>query len=156
PGVFVTPTDGRYVNLVSARRADAAWSPDGRTIVMAVVPSDPPGYNGDPDRVGDREGAGHLSTGGILWTAGAPGAPDANLASRALTLDRPRPERNAEAFDRVWSRTASLYYSAPNASDRLAAWQRLKTKYAAAAGSAPTDSALEDVIHRMLRERPPL
>ena len=34
-----------------------AWSPDGRTILVAERGSDESGYNGDPDRVGDRRAA---------------------------------------------------------------------------------------------------
>jgi gamma-glutamyltranspeptidase len=156
PGVFVAPVDGRYVNLVSARHAAPAWSPDGRTILMVMLPNDPPGYNGDPNRLGDREVSDRLGVESTLWMVDAPAAPDAGLASRSVAVERPRAERNAEAFERVWARTASLYYAAPDATARRGEWARIKTRYAAAASAALTDSALADVMHRMLRERPPL
>jgi hypothetical protein len=114
-GVFVTPIDGRYVNLVSARHAESAWSPDGKTIALADIPPDaiaPVGYNGDPDRTGDRDANLLASGSGRLWTADAPSPPDQQLAEKpgtSATADRAR--RNADAFDQLWNRTASLYYS---------------------------------------------
>ena len=57
--VYVTPLDGRYVNVVSVRHAESAWNPDGKTIALADIPADDAipsvGYNGDPDRTGDRD-----------------------------------------------------------------------------------------------------
>ncbi len=54
-GVFVAPIDGRWVNFVSPLHAEPAWSPDGRTLALVDVPPAGPGYNGDPDRLGDRD-----------------------------------------------------------------------------------------------------
>ena len=48
------PTGGTYVNTVALRRGVPAWTPDGRTILIAERGSDEPGYNGDPDRAIDR------------------------------------------------------------------------------------------------------
>ena len=36
-GVFVSPLDGRYVNLLSARYAESAWSPDGKSVALADI-----------------------------------------------------------------------------------------------------------------------
>ncbi|AHG88327.1 gamma-glutamyltranspeptidase [Gemmatirosa kalamazoonensis] len=160
-GVFVTPLDGRYVNLVSARRAAPAWSPDGRTIALAPLGDDAPGYNGDPDRlrdpardVGERLRDARDTAG--LWTIDAPAAVDASLAPRAIALDRPRAERNAEAFDRAWTRTAALYFAGDSARDRRRAWEAVRDRLRPAALAAASDSTLEDVIHRAMLERPPL
>ena len=79
PGVFVTPTDGRYTNLVSSRHAAPAWAPDGRTIALAELGADPPGYNGDPARVADRDVSEDLNATGRLWTVAAPNVPDDGL-----------------------------------------------------------------------------
>ena len=54
-GVWITTPDARYVNLVSGRRAAPAWSLDGRSLALVELPPADPGYNGDPDRLGDRE-----------------------------------------------------------------------------------------------------
>ena len=156
PGVFVTPSDGRWVNLVSSRRAAAAWAPDGRTIVLAELPNDPPGYNGDPARVADRDVSEDLAATGRLWTVAAPVSPDEGLTERHVASVRPRAERNAATFDRVWARSADLYFATPSAADRRAQWAVLRDRYRPRALAAPTDEALADIIHAMLRERPPL
>src|SRR5262249_15447189 len=35
--VYVTPLDGRYVNLVSAHHAESAWNPEGKTMALADI-----------------------------------------------------------------------------------------------------------------------
>jgi gamma-glutamyltranspeptidase len=157
--VYVTPADGRYVNLVSARHAESAWSPDGKSIALAdIPPADIAAvwYNGDPDRTGDRD-ANLLSSGsGRLWTIDAPSAPDHRLteeASASATIDGSR--RNADAFDQLWNRTATLYYATPDAAPRRAQWEALKTKYRPRAIAASSDGELDAVLHDLLREHPP-
>src|SRR5688572_24603198 len=156
PGVFVTPTDGRWVNLVSSRRGAPAWAPDGRTIVIADLGADPPGYNGDPARVADREVSEDLSASGRLWTVAAPASPDDGLTERRVATSRSRAERNAEAFDRVWARSAELYFATPAAAARRQQWAVVRDRFRARALAAQSDDALGDLIHAMLRERPAL
>ena len=156
PGVFVAPTDGRYANLVSARHAAPAWAPDGRTITLAELGADPPGYNGDPARVADRDVAEDLAATGKLWTVAAPPAPDESLAERRVAAARPQSERNAETFDRVWTRSAETYFAAPEAASRRQRWMALRDRYRPQAIAAQTDAALDDIIYAMLRERPSL
>jgi gamma-glutamyltranspeptidase/glutathione hydrolase len=156
PGVFVTPLDGRYVNLVSARHAAAAWSPDGSRIILAELGDDPPGYNGDPDRLGDRDVSERFDARGRLYTVDAPSVPDERLTEQRVAAVRSRAERNAEAFDRVWTRTAQLYYATPAAAERKARWAALRDSLRPRVLAAPNDSVLQDVIYLMLRERPPL
>ncbi|MDB4877605.1 MAG: gamma-glutamyltranspeptidase [Gemmatimonadetes bacterium] len=157
--VYVSPLDGRYVNLVSARHAASAWSPDGKTIALADIPPDaiaPVGYNGDPDRTGDRDANLLSATGGRLWMVDAPSSPDQQLAEQAGSPSASdRAQHNADAFDQLWNRTARLYYSAPDAAARRAQWDALKTKYRARAVAAKTDDELKTVLHDMLREHPP-
>src|SRR5687768_10409944 len=156
PGVFVTPTDGRYVNLVSARHAAPAWAPDGRSIALAELRADPPGYNGDPARVADREVSEDLGATGRLWTVTAPPAPDDGLVARRVAAPGTRRDRNAEAFDRIWTRAAEVHFATPEAAPRRHRWTSLRDRYRPQALAAATDDALDDVIHAMLRERPPL
>ena len=156
PGVFITPTDGRYVNLVSARHAAPAWSPDGRSLALAELGADPPGYNGDPARVADREVSEDLAATGRLWTVAAPAAPDEALTERRVVAVGSRRDRNAEAFDRIWTRSAELYFAGPEAASRRQRWAAVRDRYRSQALAATSDDALDDVIHAMLRERPPL
>ena len=156
PGVFITPTDGRYVNLASARHASPAWSPDGRTLALTELGADAPGYNGDPARVADRDVSEDLSATGRLWTVTAPAAPDEALAERRVVATGSRRDRNAEAFDRVWTRSTELYFTSAEAAARRQRWTATRDKFRPKALAAPSDDALDDVIHAMLRERPPL
>jgi gamma-glutamyltranspeptidase/glutathione hydrolase len=156
--VYVTPLDGRYVNLLSTRHAESAWSPDGKTITLADIPPDaiaPVGYNGDPDRTGDREANLLASSSGRLWTVDAPSPPDQQLSEARSAASIERAQRNADAFDQLWNRTASLYYSTPDAAPRRAQWEALRTKYRPRAIAAMNDEELKIVIHQLVREHPP-
>ena len=158
--VFVTPLDGRYINLVSARHAEAAWNPDGKTLALADIPPTdaiaPVGYNGDPDRTGDREANLLAATSGRLWTVDAPSSPDQQLAEQPRSsTSTDRAQSNGDAFDQLWNRTASLYYSAADAAARRTQWETLRTKYRPRAVAARTDDELKTVLHDLLREHPP-
>jgi gamma-glutamyltranspeptidase len=156
--VYVSPLDGRYVNVASARHAESAWNPDGKTITLVDLPAGEPiapvGYNGDPDRTGDREANLLASVGGRMWTIAAPIPPDVELARQQGSPAVDRATRNGDAFDQLWDRTAALYYSAPDAAPRRAQWESLKTKYRPRAVAAENDDELASVLHDLLREHP--
>jgi gamma-glutamyltranspeptidase len=152
-GLWITTPDARYVNLGSAQRAEGAWSPDGRTLALVELPGPDVGYNGDPDRLGEREVRDDFSETGRLWFVDAPVAPDAGLAASSLPAGDRR-ARNGDAFAAFWARMDTLYYR--DAPTRHARWEALRTTYAARALAAPTDAALQDVLHEMVRERPTL
>ncbi len=151
-GVWLTPLDGRYTNLVSTNQAMAAWSPDGEWLALAELPPSDPGYNGDPDRVGDRQSGDMLASQGRLWLVRVPLLPDAAISEIPVEATADRTAYNAERFDRLWDRMNRLYYQR-NAN---AEWTRLRAKYRPRALSATADSALDEVTYRMLRERPPM
>ncbi len=158
--VYVTPLDGRYVNLLSSRHAESAWNPDGKTLALSDIPANeaipPVAYNGDPDRTGDREANVLATSSGSLWTVSVPVAPDQQLAEqRATAAVSDRGQRNADAFDQLWNRTAALYYASPDAAARRAQWTVLGAKYRPRALAAKTDDELETVMHDLLREHPP-
>ena len=92
--VLVTPVDGAYVNLVVARYAAPAWSPDGAMLALSDLPPGDVGYNGDPDRLGDREAGDLFARAGRLWLVAAPAAPPplAPLPAPAVA-DRARHEQ---------------------------------------------------------------
>lgn len=159
--VYVSPLDGRYSNFVSAHHAESAWSPDGKTIMLAEIPADDGiatvAYNGDPDRTSDRD-ANLLASGsarGHLWSIDAPSAPDQQLVEQAGAPAVDRERRNADAFDQLWQRTAALYYSGLDAAPRRERWVALKAKYRPRALAAANDDELKAVLHEMLREHPP-
>lgn len=152
-GVWVTTADARYVNFVSGRRAAPAWSPDARTIALVELPPADVGYNGDPDRLGDRELRDRLSTIGRLWMVDAPTLPDSGAAATALASPD-RAAANAETFATTSALTDSLYFARDPA--RHAEWILLRDRFAPRAAAARDDDALAAVIHEMIRARPTL
>ena len=152
-GVWVTTPEARYVNFVSAHRAEAAWSPDERVLALVELPPADVGYNGDPDRLGDRTVRDQLDPTGRLWLVDAPAAPDADGTATPLAVVD-RATRNAAAFTATWAQSDSLYFA--RAPERHAAWVAVRDRFAARAAAAPTDDALADVLHAMMRERPTL
>lgn len=161
PGVYVVPDDGRYTNLVSARHAAAVWAPDGRHLTLVELPDEDVIYNGDPDRLGDRDARNLLSDGGAMWSVDAPPIPDAGLGSPAAVASAPfarddeRGRHNVAALEELATRTAKLYYDTPGAAGARARWMSLVAKYRARAVGARTEDELRDVLHALLRERPP-
>ncbi len=155
-GVYVVPIDGRYSNFASSHHGDVAWSPDGATLAIAEYDDVIVGYNGDPDRKLDRTATDRIADKERLYTVSAPAAPDDKLAQPAISATVDRAARNAAMFDRVWDRSASLYFAGSDAAPRLAAWQAVKTRLRPRAVAAATDDDAQRVIHEMLRARPPL
>ena len=155
-GLYVTPRSGRYVNFVAAAAGDIAWSPDGRVILVAERDDDDIGYNGDPDRVGDRRASAALSNRNRLLTIVAPAAPDSSLAAVTVTATVDRASRNVDAFDRFSQRIERTYFAAPSASARATAWRDITARLRARAVGAKSDSALDDVMQAAIAQRPPL
>lgn len=161
-GVVIVPTgDATYTNLVSRTHGDVDWSPDGALITIAESRDVTVGYNGDPDRGVDRSAheRGVLAANGESWRLlrlPAPLAPDAGRLIVAGPVATDRTQRYAAAFDRVWERSARLYFSAPSAASSRSAWQAAHNRYRPLAIAAATDSARDAVIHAMLQARPPL
>lgn len=155
-GIYVAPTGGTYVNTVTLRRGVPAWSPDGKTILIAERGSDEPGYNGDPDRAIDRVATeSFMPSNQQVVIVAAPVAPDEKPANVVVTLPVDRAARNAEAFDRLWSRMDRVYFASADA-DRRAKWNGLKDQFRTRALAARDDQSLERVLHDLERARPPL
>jgi gamma-glutamyltranspeptidase len=153
-GIYVVPANGSYLNFVASRRGDIAWSPDGRTLAVAEWDDTQPGYNGDPARLGDRAVRDPFTFRSQLVTMTAPVAADADRRDAPVVAARDRAERNTNVFDQVWQRSATVYFA--GARDRLALWESLKARYRPQAAAAKDDDELQRVLHRMIRERPPL
>lgn len=157
PGIYVAPTDGRYVNFAAPRRGEPAWEPNGRSILVAERAADEVGYNGDPDRVPDRSATESLaSTEAGLVTIAAPTAPDEATSVVPVRIAVERASRNLEAFDRVWDRIDRVYFSDASAAERHARWRAVRETFRPRAQAARDDAELERVLHAMIGERPPL
>lgn len=155
PGIFVTPLDGHYVNYVSGRRGDAAWVPGSSSLLVLERTSDDAGYNGDPDRLGDRALSERFVSTANLYVVTVPASPDAETVATA-TVAVDRATRNAEAFDRFADRVERLYFASAASASRRVAWREVVGRWRSTAVSALSDSALELAMHRALGERPPL
>lgn len=153
PGVYVTTRDGRYVNVAALIRGTPAWSPDGRTLALAEAEGDEAGYNGDPRRLRDRLAESLANVARLQWIE-APPALGAVLGVAGAPSAADRRARNAEHFDRIWTRLDSLYYRAPAAAARRAEWSRLRDVHRPQVLLAADDAELERRVHAMLRERP--
>ncbi|MGD9905614.1 MAG: gamma-glutamyltransferase [Vicinamibacterales bacterium] len=136
--------------LVSRRGGAPAWSPDGRTLLVAGLPEPQPVYNGNPTR-DDREPA-PLFAGTAafqLWRVAAPLPVDESGGEVVTTLSQPRAW--LAAFDRTWDTLRRLYYdSGPSA----ATWVALRDTYRPQAEAAPGEAALEAVLDAMVAEQP--
>jgi gamma-glutamyltranspeptidase/glutathione hydrolase len=155
-GIFVAPPDGRWSNFVSARHGDIAWSAKTNTIAVAEYDEVNVSYNGDPDRLGDRASAENFASSDHMYFVVAPVAPETGLAEQSLTAVRNRAERNGDAYDRVWERSARLYFSQPDATARRVQWEAAKVKYRTAAIAAKDDDELQRAIYSLLQDRPAL
>ncbi|MBY0490926.1 MAG: gamma-glutamyltransferase [Gemmatimonadaceae bacterium] len=156
-GVLIVPTDGApYANLASRMHGDLDWSPDGATLTIAEFTETAVAYNGDPDRGVDRSISERGSATTRVYALPAPPAPDARRATLTSAVSTDRSAANAAAFDRVWNRSDRLYFSAPGAEARRTAWQAVRDRLRPQAVAAGSDSALQEVIHTALTQRPPL
>ena len=157
-GVFIVPRIGGYSNFLATARGQTAWSPDDKTVAIASFEETVVGYNGDPDRGIDRSAVWRSSASSAadrLTFATAPVAPNITSVQRLAGGDS-RADRNAAAFDRVWERSARLYFSQSDATTRRAQWESIKTSLRPRAIAATTDSALDAIIHDALVARPTL
>jgi gamma-glutamyltranspeptidase len=161
-GVMIVPTSGpAYTNLLSRAHGDVDWSPDGALVSIAEYRDVIVGYNGDPDRGVDRAAheRGVLSASGeapSLLRLPAPLAPDAGRIVVAGPVSTDRAQANAAAFDRVWERSARLYFGAAASASARAVWQSARDRFRPQAVAAVSDSARDAVIHALLQARPPL
>lgn len=154
--IYVTPLDGRYVNFVAAQRGAIAWVPDGKSILISERSANEPGYNGDPDRLGDRVANERLASAERLLSVAAPQEPDTTLSEVGFSGTVAREGRNREAFDRFAARMERTYFSSDGGRERLAAWRRLVARFQPLAVAAPGDDSLRTLLHLMLKERPVL
>lgn len=137
--------------LVSRHGGAAAWSPDGRTLVVADVADDDPVYNGNPMRDA-AEPPPMFAHGGAFGLRLLPAPREADDGARAMVpLIEPDSGWALAAFDRVWSTLRRLYYDSGPGAER---WRSLQLAYRPQAARARDARALEDVIDAMVAEQP--
>ena len=154
-GTFVIPTEGQaYAHLVSRQHGELDWSAQDTLSIASTVEATV-SYNGDPDRGIDRM-LGEAASTGVLVRIAAPRPPDGGSRRIAVHTSGAQGARNVTSFDRVADRLDRLYFRSAEAVPRRATFLALRDRLRAEAERAPTDSALQGVVQRLLIERPAL
>ena len=137
--------------LASRLGGAPAWSPDGRSLLVAGLPEPQPVYNGNPLR--SEADAPPLFADGRafrLWRVAAP-LPVHEEGGALTTTLQPSAALYTAAFDRVWQTLRDLYYGAGSAA---AAWTAARERHRPAAARAPHDAAFEDAIDALVADQP--
>lgn len=145
------PRPAAPVQLVSRRAGAPAWSPDGRTLLVAGLPQPEPTYNGNPQR-DDIEPPPLFTASSAfrMWRVAAP-LPVDEAGAELTTTVSPDSRSWLAAFDRTWDTLRRLYYaSGPSA----ATWVTLRDKHRPRAARAASAAALEAVIDELVAEQP--
>jgi gamma-glutamyltranspeptidase len=137
--------------LVSRLGGAPAWSPDGRTLLVAGLPDPQPVYNGNPLRL-DAEPLPlfAMSRAFQLWRVPAP-LPIHESGGTLTTELAPAPALYARAFQRTWQTLRDLYYSKGSAAET---WTALRAKYQGRAAAAGSDAEFETIVDQMVTEQP--
>ena len=137
--------------LVSRTRAQPAWSPDGRTLLLANLPDDRSGYNGNPTRsILDAPPLFDRGAGFMLRTMPAPVPPDAGEQPVTSALS-PGAERWTLAFDRTWTLLRDLYYQSGSSA---LSWQALREQLRPRARTVATPAEVERVVDDLVARQP--
>lgn len=145
------PRDDDGPVLVSRRPSAPAWSPDGRTLLLADLVDLDAGYNGAPLRsIAEQPPLFARGAAYRLRRLPAPLPPDAG--EQVLEASgTPARERWTLAFDRVWQWLRGLYYSGGPAAD---AWDALRAIHRPRAAAAQSATDLERVIDDLVADQP--
>ncbi|HUE85189.1 MAG TPA: gamma-glutamyltransferase [Vicinamibacterales bacterium] len=137
--------------LVSRAGGAPAWSPDGRTLLVAGLPDPQPVYNGNPLRNDAEPPPVFASTDAFqLFRVPAPLPVHAGGATLTTQLS-PTPALYAAAFNRAWQTLRDLYYSTGAVAD---AWQRARDTYQSRAAQARNAGEFEQIVDEMIAAQP--
>ena len=150
--VLITNREGTYTSTVSLRRGRPVWLPRADSLLLSELPADNAGYNGDPDRMGDRDAERDLLFAGAIWRVAAPAAPD---AGSALELRSTLPDSSqVQLLERAAQRVTAAYFSKPEQAAARANWEQTARAYRERATRTTTRAELDQLIHEMLQRRP--
>jgi gamma-glutamyltranspeptidase len=137
--------------LVSRAGGVPAWSPDGRTLLVAGLPDPQPVYNGNPLRSEEQAPPLFASNRAFqLWRVPAP-LPVHEDGGALITDLAPTAARLTQQFARTWETLRELYYSS---GDAARTWTQLRDKYQGRAQQARNEAELETIVDQMIAEQP--
>ncbi len=137
--------------LASRLGGAPAWSPDGRTLLVAGVPDPDPVYNGNPLR--NESVPPPLFAGARafqLWRVPAP-LPVHEEGGMFTAEVAPPPALYTAAFDRAWQTLRDLYYASGPQRD---AWTKLRDRYRPRVQQVKNEAELESILDAMVGEQP--
>jgi gamma-glutamyltranspeptidase len=137
--------------LVSRKGGAPAWSPDGRTLLVAGLADPQPQYNGNPLR-DLAEPPSIFSSGAAfqLWRVPAP-LPVHDDGGLVAAEVAPSPARFGAAFDRVWTTLRGLYYAQGPSAER---WRTARDTYRPRAVAARGEADFEAIVDEMIADQP--
>jgi gamma-glutamyltranspeptidase/glutathione hydrolase len=137
--------------LTSRLGGAPAWSPDGRTLLIAGLPAPDPVYNGNPLRNDTLPPPLFASAHAFrVWRIPAP-LPVHEEGGLITGEVKPAPSLFTAAFDRAWQTLRDLYYAS---GDRATEWAKLRDTYRPKAQQARSEAELETIVDDMVREQP--
>lgn len=146
-----SPRDEDGPVLVSRRPSAPAWSPDGRTLLLADLADLDAGYNGAPLRsIAEQPPLFARGAAYRLRRLPAPLPPDAG-EQLLEAAGHPDASRWTLAFDQVWQWLRGLYYQSGTAAE---AWDALRAVHRPRAAAAQSAADLERVIDDLVAGQP--
>ncbi|MEX2283554.1 MAG: gamma-glutamyltransferase, partial [Gemmatimonadota bacterium] len=124
--------------------------------LLSEIAADGVGYNGDPDRLNDREAERDVSFDGTLWRIAVPAPADAGLLTVELEPRVMSTQDRTDFFDRAIQRVTDLYFTKPEFAAARTSWERVGAELRSRAASTRTQAELDELVHEALRRRPPL
>ncbi len=152
-GVWLTSKNGSYVNQVSHLRAQPAWAPGGDHLLLAELPRQDAGYNGDPNRFGERHPGGVFPANGALWLLRPGAVPDEKIIRIPVQGIVSASHYNLSVLNRIADRVSQglARRSPPGAVDE---WNALLAEHHDAVRTAASEAELESAIYDLMSERP--
>ncbi len=137
--------------LVSRKGGAPAWSPDGKTLLVAGLPDPQPVYNGNPLRnEAEAPPLFALNAAFQLWRVDAP-LPVHGAGGEVAAELQPSPTLYGAMFDRVWGTLRTLYYGGGPPAEQ---WAAARERFRPQAVAARTEADLETVIDQMVAAQP--
>ena len=137
--------------LASRINGAPAWSPDGRTLLIASLAEPQPVYNGNPLRNETEPPPLFASSRAFQMFRVAAPLPIPEPSGVIAADVTPPAGIYVAAFDRTWRTLRDLYYSG---GDGASKWERLRDQFRPRAQQAKNNAELERIVDEMVARQP--